>query len=138
MSDDDIDDFVIVWSAVRETIRQPRASNDRAASLDAGVVAGKPTSPGPQPAAKTAKLIPFPAARRHKLVVNLAAQMMTRAPEAAAAHLRLQLQVQFEVLCRKGIAEHVAREEMRNLELAARIELCRLVLLTPRAPDTRA
>jgi hypothetical protein len=84
-------------------------------------------------APKTASLIlPFPPARRLGLVRKLAAQMLARAPNAAEAHLRQQLQYQYRVLRRKGIADDVARRELRALESAVRAELWRLVMMPPR------
>jgi hypothetical protein len=81
---------------------------------------------------KSASLIPFPAARRHAFVRKLAAQMLARAPHTAEAHLRQQLDYQCRVLRRKGIADDVARHDLRALESAVRAELWRLVMMPPR------
>ena len=80
---------------------------------------------------KSASLIPFPAARRHAFVHKLAAQMLAREPHVAEAHLRQQLEYQCRVLRRKGIAEDVARRELRALDSAVRAELWRLVMTPP-------
>src|SRR5262249_54244079 len=70
---------------------------------------------------KSAKLIPFPAARRVAFVSKLAKQMLVRTCTASEAHLRQQLEYQARVLIRKGIADDVARLEIRALENAVRV-----------------
>ena len=81
------------------------------------------------------KLIPFPLARRHDLVLRLARQMAARLPDDAEQHLQQQLQRQATVLRRKGIQNATVVAQVRSFELAVRTELWRFVLVPPQPND---
>jgi hypothetical protein len=83
----------------------------------------------PKPARKTARLIPFPAARRADLVRRITARMTMLSLKSAEAHLRRQLEIQGETMRRRGIPERVIARELRALQTAVRVALWRCVLL---------
>jgi hypothetical protein len=82
--------------------------------------------------------IPFPLARRKTLIVGLAAQMAARPIALAEKHLQQQLRRQADIMRRRGIPVAVIQREVKALELAARAELWRVVLLGPRRPPGAA
>src|SRR5258705_13223918 len=83
----------------------------------------KGLTPGP------ADIIPFPAARRAKLIRDVAAQMARRSIAEAEKHLHAQLDTQRRALRRRGIANQRIEREMRSLERAIRVALWSAILL---------
>lgn len=84
---------------------------------------------------RAAKLIPFPLARRHDLVLRLARQMAARSPDGAEQHLQQQLQRQATVMRRKGITAAAVAYQVRSFESSVRAELWRLILVPPQPND---
>lgn len=73
-------------------------------------------------------VIPFPLARRRKMIdrqVRYAAELNSGAAER---HLRQQLQVQADAMRRKGIEEALVRHELGCMEMAIRSLLSRTAL----------
>lgn len=73
--------------------------------------------------------MPFPPARRHDLVRNIA-RGMTKASsrEKAAAHLDRQLEIQAETMRRRGFAARTIQAELRALRSAVQVALWRCVI----------
>jgi Family of unknown function (DUF6074) len=71
-------------------------------------------------APRAAKVLPFPLARRRDLVARQAAWFCEQTPEAAESRLRRLLDVQREVLVRKGVNAGRVDAECVALERAIR------------------
>jgi hypothetical protein len=73
-------------------------------------------------------VIPFPLARRRRMIdrqVRYAAELHS---EAAERHIRQQLHVQAEAMRRKGVDEALVRHELGCMELAIRSLLSQTAL----------
>lgn len=82
--------------------------------------------------------MPFPPARRHDLVRNIARGMAgASSREKAEAHLQRQLEIQAETMRRRGFAERTIETELSALRSAVRVALWRSVI-TPdhTSPET--
>ena len=76
----------------------------------------------------TARLYPFPAARRVKLIRSTAAQMRDCTRDRGEKTLATAMQRQADSMGRKGFAPEVIKSEIRALELAIRAQLWCLVM----------
>jgi hypothetical protein len=85
----------------------------------------------------SAKIVPYPLARRRDLVAKIAAQVLARSPTLGEEHLQRQLRRQDRYLSSKGAAETAIKRELRALEAAVRTELW-LIVLAPDPPDGAA
>jgi hypothetical protein len=84
---------------------------------------------------RSATVRPFPLKARRDLVVRIAAQMAARPDHLAEKHLQQQLRRQTRALHRKQVADFEAEGEVRALESAIRVELCRQVLVLHHPTD---
>jgi hypothetical protein len=71
----------------------------------------------------TAKVIPFPTARRRHFVARQAERMADLSRDAGERHLAQQIKVQRDAMTRKGIERDVIEREMLALERAIRSAL---------------
>jgi hypothetical protein len=85
-----------------------------------------PVSNGP--AARNARLLAFPLARRRDLVTKLAGQMLARSPTEAERHLLFELERHRRILARRQLSTDVIEAQLRSLEGAVRAELWRAVM----------
>jgi hypothetical protein len=83
--------------------------------------------------AKTASVVPFPAARRRAFIRKHATRMAGLSRVHADAHLRQQLQIQTDTMRRRDVPETAIAREVQALESAIRAELWRCIL-TPDKP----
>lgn len=72
-------------------------------------------------------LVVFPLARRSVFVRKHACRMATLSATAAESHLRRMLDVQRDVMGRRGVPSEEVARQLRSLELAIRAELWRCV-----------
>lgn len=71
----------------------------------------------------TAKVIPFPLARRSEFVLRQANSMAMRSPVLAEKYLSQQMRLQAETLDRRGIPAEVVAREVASMERAIRSRL---------------
>jgi hypothetical protein len=76
----------------------------------------------------TAKIVPFPAARRIGFIRNMADLMLSYRPEAAERSLAGRLDQTRSAMLRRGLSSDVVEREMRSLELAIRARLWMIVM----------
>jgi hypothetical protein len=87
----------------------------KAAVQSAGGDRPKPPSPA-LPA--TPRIVPFPATARLSFIARHARRMSNLSPQAAVAHLELQLRIQADTMRRKGIASEAIEREIAGLATA--------------------
>lgn len=75
-----------------------------------------------------ASVIPFPLARRRRLIRRQAAFFAGQSRRSAEGNLAHQLEIQRRTLLAKGVAAEQVEPEVRALELAIRAEAARLIL----------
>lgn len=73
------------------------------------------------------QVIPFPLTRRGVYIANQAHHALCLRPESGERHIQRQVQMQADVLRRKGVAEHLIEREIRCLETAFRVAMQRLL-----------
>jgi hypothetical protein len=83
--------------------------------------------------AKVARVVPFPAARRHAFIHKQAGRMAALSRTRADAYLRQQLRIQADTMRRRGVAEETIGREVKSIESAIRAEMWKCVL-TPERP----
>ena len=76
-------------------------------------------------------VIPFPLARRHSLVRNLALAVARRSCSAGERYLKSKLRRYIDNLHYECLCDLAVEREVRALELAVRAELWNLILLRP-------
>lgn len=74
-----------------------------------------------------AEVVPFPLTRRRTYIANQAHHALCMRPESGERHIQRQVQMQADVLRRKGVAEHLVQREIRCLETALRVAMQRLL-----------
>jgi hypothetical protein len=89
------------------------------------------TKPSPK---RPAAIVPFPLARRPRLIVKTAARLVSVPAKTAEKLLAATLQQQARAMTRKGVPPNLIERERRKLECAIRAELWRIVMMSP-APD---
>jgi hypothetical protein len=87
---------------------------------------------------KREKVVAFPFARRHGVILRLAEQMAARGPAVAENYLQQQLRRQIQALHRRQVPDLTVEREIRALESAVRTELWRLVLTPSVTPPGAA
>lgn len=78
----------------------------------------------------TAKVVPFPLARRVDLIQRQAQYALCLKPAKAEQHIQRQLQCQREALRRRGVAEDIITSEIEGMEAAVRAAMWRLTFDT--------
>ena len=68
----------------------------------------------------TAEIIPFPTARRLRLVFSIARRALELNPATGEQHIRQSLKVQATVMRRKGVAEGLIARDVIGLESSVR------------------
>jgi Family of unknown function (DUF6074) len=68
----------------------------------------------------SARIVPFPLARRKRLIDRQVSWILQLPGRAIEKHIAHQLRLQGEALRRKGVAESEVAGELRRLELAIR------------------
>jgi Family of unknown function (DUF6074) len=81
--------------------------------------------------ASRARMLAFPLNRRSALVRKLAAQMLSRSPAEAEAHLAFERRRHRRLLTRRQIPAAEIDVQIRALQAAVRAELWRLVMAPP-------
>ncbi|MBN9043584.1 MAG: hypothetical protein BGP05_01220 [Rhizobiales bacterium 62-47] len=76
----------------------------------------------------TAKIVPFPVARRRDLVEAVAGGMLKRAPDQAERHLAFSADRQAIVLRRRGIEQSLIDEQIAAFVSAVRAEVWHRVM----------
>jgi hypothetical protein len=76
----------------------------------------------------SAEIIPYPTARRHQLVSNIARRALELSPLAGDGHIQRSLDVQAAVMRRKGIAEHLITGETKSLDAAIKAVMWNAVM----------
>lgn len=66
------------------------------------------------------QVLPFPTARRRPLVERCARRMLDLSPQKAEEHLTRTIDVQRDVMRRRGIAADRIEQDLRAFELAVR------------------
>ena len=74
-------------------------------------------------------ILPFPLVRRRDFVLRHAARIADAQPKTAEKLLAHAVQVQIDMMTRRGIAPELIAREAKALETAIRCELCRLTIL---------
>jgi hypothetical protein len=74
-----------------------------------------------------AKVIPFPASRRVRLIANGADEMLRRDRAKADAWLAKRLQTHAQMLARKGVFKHEIEADLTRYEVAVRAAMWRVV-----------
>jgi hypothetical protein len=79
----------------------------------------------------TAEIIPFPAARRLKLIANAVEYMTYLTPAGAEKHLGQQLETRLQKLLRRGVNKSRIESDLRNLETTIRTAFYQQQARTP-------
>ena len=77
---------------------------------------------------KTAKIIPFPLARRVSMIERQARYVAELNPDAGDRHIKHQLKIQRDIMLRKGVAEEIIESELKAMDRAVRCALWRAVI----------
>lgn len=75
----------------------------------------------------SAKVLPFPLARRRQLIIRQARYAAALSTDAAERHIAHQLRLQADAMRRKGIESHLIEDELKSMEMAIRKLLARAV-----------
>jgi hypothetical protein len=75
-----------------------------------------------------AEIVPFPAARRIRLIRNMARLLATYRPDAAERTLQRHLEATRDAMLRRGLSPEMVQREIRSLELAIRAKLWTIVM----------
>jgi hypothetical protein len=132
MIDDDQHEFLFVWRLAQSCLDDDQHGRN-----------GRRQRPAPRYAARSPALrpkalfIPFPLARRRKLVAAIASQMAAAPTDVAADRIFKWRAAQLgRGLCRKRVAERIIGCELRALEAAVRRQLWDITFATaPRRGD---
>jgi hypothetical protein len=76
----------------------------------------------------TAKVVPFPAARRVGFVRRMAELLASYHPDAAERTLSARLHATRSAMLRRGLPSEVVEREIRSLELAIRARMWVIVM----------
>jgi hypothetical protein len=68
----------------------------------------------------SAKIVPFPLAKRQQMIVRQARYAAALSSDAADRHIARQLQQQADALKRKGVDSDLISRELRAMEMAIR------------------
>jgi hypothetical protein len=71
----------------------------------------------------SAEVVPFPLSRRQDMITRQSRYAADLRPDAAERFIHQQLQVQADVMRRRGVDEHLVRRELGCMEAAIRREL---------------
>jgi hypothetical protein len=75
----------------------------------------------------TAKIVPFPLAKRRQMIARQARYAAALSADAAERHIAHQLRMQADALLRKGVESNLVQQELKSMEAAIRKLLARAV-----------